>query len=467
MRHGTIIVLLAFVAQARSRTILLLAFVAQAQSRKPVTRSHSGSALADNLVENLVDRTQYSTSKLVINSFTPAIKVFHFHHADLDKTTFGKLGHLAKPSPRMKLRHPVPLLTHPYLTRMKPRHPVPLLSHPYLTRSYLAPPWVSNWQHVRRHEPPGRHVHMVACMDRTPNMKGRVRAVELDAPPAICGERSMDAVAFGARRAYAQVSNNHRFRNWDLAAALVGQSHAEGPFALIVLNTPLPAKRMPELWDNAAIRISCDGAIEKLQLLEEEQKVMRTEKYRTSDYKPHYMVGDFDSAPEDVVQFYEDAGARRVKIESQDNTDLDKAFAILQNDHPGIRNVMIVGEFAGHDGRVDHGFGNYNSMLRHSKDCNIVAISQRSLAVVLPADLQHTLLVGKLSSCPSHCGLIPLFGPVNATTTSGFKWNVNGHEMRFGSLVSTSNVVDSTELKVKSNGPLLFTLTLPMLPPSC
>ncbi len=53
------------------------------------------------------------------------------------------------------------------------------------------------------------------------------------------------------------------------------------------------------------------------------------------------------------------------------------------------------------------------------------------------------------------CGLIPIAGPVTATST-GLQWNVSATTLRVGGLVSSSNSLTGTPVAVSCDGPLLW-----------
>ena len=57
------------------------------------------------------------------------------------------------------------------------------------------------------------------------------------------------------------------------------------------------------------------------------------------------------------------------------------------------------------------------------------------------------------------CGLIPLQGPAVATSR-GLRWNLDATEMRFGGLVSTSNIIEGEEVWVETDADLIWTAEL-------
>ncbi len=57
------------------------------------------------------------------------------------------------------------------------------------------------------------------------------------------------------------------------------------------------------------------------------------------------------------------------------------------------------------------------------------------------------------------CGLIPL-GTSCTVSSTGFKWDLDEQELRFGGLVSSSNELPACKATVTTTAPLLFTLVL-------
>ena len=53
------------------------------------------------------------------------------------------------------------------------------------------------------------------------------------------------------------------------------------------------------------------------------------------------------------------------------------------------------------------------------------------------------------------CGLVPIKGCATATTR-GLKYNLNGEEMAFGGLISTSNTLEGGEVEVETDRELLW-----------
>ncbi|PIA44432.1 hypothetical protein AQUCO_01700196v1 [Aquilegia coerulea] len=177
-------------------------------------------------------------------------------------------------------------------------------------------------------------------------------------------------------------------------------------------------------------------------------------------YRPDVIKGDMDSIRTEVLAFYKDLGTKTVDESlDQDTTDLHKCIAHIQEITPGVEKpnwcILVAGALGG---RFDHEIGNINVLCRFS-NIRIVLLSEDSLIQLLPKSHHHEIHI--LSSVEGpHCGLIPIGMPSANTTTTGLQWDLNNTEMRFGGLVSTSNIVREGKITVQSDSDLLWTISI-------
>ncbi|XP_076946538.1 thiamine pyrophosphokinase 1-like, partial [Bidens hawaiensis] len=166
-------------------------------------------------------------------------------------------------------------------------------------------------------------------------------------------------------------------------------------------------------------------------------------------YKPDVIKGDMDSIRPDVLNFYKKLGTKIVdNSDDQDTTDLHKYFVVL------LQLCILVAGALG--GLFDHEMGNINTLCRFSTT-RIVLLSDDCLIQLLPSTRYHEINV--LSSVEGpHCGLIPIGTPCGSSTTTGLQRDLDNNEMRFGGLVSTSNLVKCET--VRSDSDLLWTISL-------
>ncbi|CAI7873999.1 unnamed protein product, partial [Closterium sp. NIES-53] len=121
---------------------------------------------------------------------------------------------------------------------------------------------------------------------------------------------------------------------------------------------------------------------------------------------------------------------------------------VVRPDH----RVIVVGSLGG---RMDHEFGNVN-VLHRFRHVSIVLLSEDCQLFLLPAGWRHVITPHRRWEGP-HCGLIPVGEPSHGTTTTGLRWNLSNTPMRFGGLVSTSNLVVAPTVTVESDVDLIWT----------
>mmetsp|Transcript_53736 Transcript_53736/g.69013 ORF Transcript_53736/g.69013 Transcript_53736/m.69013 type:complete len:301 (+) Transcript_53736:39-941(+) len=256
--------------------------------------------------------------------------------------------------------------------------------------------------------------------------------------------------------------------------------------SLILLNTPLQPELVSQIWKFTSLHICADGASNRLK------NILPT-------HIPDLIVGDLDSAKKETLQYYQQYenilknNNKKCEIlnlsNDQDSTDLEKA--LKQSALRGCDNAIIIGQFI-NQGRLDHLFGMIQSLFKclqsnkqksnqniHSFPFlkNAIVLSEESMMqLILPQVNNQINTNSKSQSKPQikehqlntiyghHCGLIPLDGICSNVNTKGLKWDLKNDELKFGSLVSTSNIIMSDSITISTDEPLIFTMTL--LPPS-
>ncbi|XXG54146.1 hypothetical protein AAC387_Pa03g2099 [Persea americana] len=205
-------------------------------------------------------------------------------------------------------------------------------------------------------------------------------------------------------------------------------------YALVVLNQPLP-RFTPLLWKHAQLRLCADGGANRLYdempaLLPHED--LLDVRHR---YKPDIIKGDMDSIRPEVQEFYIKLGTEVVdESYDQDTTDLHKCVNFILDCTPNMEKsnlrILVSGALGG---RFDH--------------------------ELLPKTRHHEIHIQSSVEGP-HCGLIPIGEPSASTTTTGLQWDLTDTAMKFGGLVSTSNIVREEKITVRSDSDLLWTISI-------
>ncbi|KAB2068682.1 hypothetical protein ES319_A08G048300v1 [Gossypium barbadense] len=181
-------------------------------------------------------------------------------------------------------------------------------------------------------------------------------------------------------------------------------------------------------------------------------------------YKPDVIKGDMDSIRKEVLDFYRSLGTEIIdKSHDQDTTDLHKCITYIRDFAPDVNKssqlcILVAGALGG---RYDHEMGNLNVLYCFSA-LRIVLLSDDSLIYLLPRTHHHEIHIQTSVEGP-HCGLIPIGVPSRSSTTTGLRWNLNNTEMRFGGLISSSNIVVGEKVTVQSDTDLLWTISIKKL----
>ena len=150
----------------------------------------------------------------------------------------------------------------------------------------------------------------------------------------------------------------------------------------------------------------------------------------------------------------------QVKKNDKKKKKMKNMFHHMKKGNSKLSEVEAVFAFVENSGRLDHIMANIETLFLAPGlvPYPVYLVSSRGLSWLLgPGD--HEIRVGDLITEDSHCGLIPLDGGAEVTS-SGLKWNLEKGILRFGHLVSTSNGFDLTKEKVKitTDKSLLWTM---------
>jgi thiamine pyrophosphokinase len=211
------------------------------------------------------------------------------------------------------------------------------------------------------------------------------------------------------------------------------------PTSLIVLDSKekSSADPLPMIWAKAGCITLADGAANNL--------VKRT----SLGFAKTTIVGDGDSITHEAVRFFRDEMKIPVLLDptDQDSNDLVKCLRHVKRHAAkepasALLSVYIFGAFGG---RFDHEMANLGALYDPEfADCfkQIVLLGEDSLACLIPGG-KKACSVSVVSPLEGpKCGLLPLGGPSEVSTT-GLHWNLDNTKLSFGVMLSTSNWIDS------------------------
>lgn len=211
-------------------------------------------------------------------------------------------------------------------------------------------------------------------------------------------------------------------------------------YAAIALNHNL-GKFFPQLWQSAKYRVAVDGGGNRIFDL------------NMSEIKdPHLIKGDLDSLRHEVREFYSKKGVIVEKDPNQDTTDLQKAFLSMaySDMFQGFKDPIII--CGGLGGNLTHTIANIASILHPPNLQNqIYLLSDDNVGIVLEKG-EHTII----GHSNMYCGFIPLLGPTTINSSSNLKYPIDGLQLSFDSLLSTSNQFLLDTITVNVNEPILF-----------
>ncbi|XP_066925981.1 thiamine pyrophosphokinase 1-like isoform X3 [Clytia hemisphaerica] len=181
-----------------------------------------------------------------------------------------------------------------------------------------------------------------------------------------------------------------------------GENGIQQKILLLVLNLPFTVNStFTTLWKKSCTKFCCDGGSNRLFDASKDSE----------NFIPDFICGDLDSLKETTKTYYLQKNVKLEFLYDQDNTDFTKTamFALEECHQKGIEGKTRI-------------------------------------------KVERELKGG-------WCSLIPIACKAEKVTTTGFKWNLDGDSMEFGSLVSTSNAFGENvdHVTVDTSHPLLIT----------
>jgi len=150
---------------------------------------------------------------------------------------------------------------------------------------------------------------------------------------------------------------------------------------------------------------------------------------------PNYIIGDFDSIKDEVLNYYE-GKSNLIRYTGQNDTDVEKVIKFVIK--KGFKKVVLLGA-AGN--RVDHSFCNLSIILKYSDKINAFLMHRKSFVSVETGNIE-------IVTTPNE--IISLYGFDDKTSikSSGLKYPLNKISLPFGKKESTSNVAIGNKVKL-------------------
>ncbi len=179
--------------------------------------------------------------------------------------------------------------------------------------------------------------------------------------------------------------------------------------------------------------IACDGGLRHVQAI---SAIL-------PNFSPDYIIGDFDSASPELLQFYQNKGVACKTLPTQkDETDLELAidFALSNS----ATEIFVFGGIS--VSRFDHTMANVHVLYRAlSAGVHAELINENDRVFLINTEVHLHAAAGSLVS------LLP-FSDTAQITTTGLKYPLRGEVIRPGSARGISNVFKGGEASVRVTG---------------
>lgn len=165
---------------------------------------------------------------------------------------------------------------------------------------------------------------------------------------------------------------------------------------------------------------------------------------------PDIIIGDFDSADEKILAFFQQNKAIDFCTLNPEKDDTDTEFAIRESIRRGADSITIIG---GTGTRLDHVLGNISLLgigFEEQISMELLDEHNRIRMIQKPLTLEKDAQYGKYVS------LIPYGGDVQGITLRGFKYPLSDYTMGgFNSLGISNEIVDEKAVIELTGGSLL------------
>ncbi len=153
---------------------------------------------------------------------------------------------------------------------------------------------------------------------------------------------------------------------------------------------------------------------------------------------PDIIIGDFDSADEKILRFFQQNKAIDFCTLNPEKDDTDTEFAIRESIRRGADSITIIG---GTGTRLDHVLGNISLLgIGLEEQVSMELLDEHNRIRMI----QDTLILEKETQYGKYVSLIPYGGDVQGITLRGFKYPLSDYTMGgFNSLGISNEIVDN------------------------
>ncbi|ETB60185.1 thiamine pyrophosphokinase [Plasmodium yoelii 17X] len=165
---------------------------------------------------------------------------------------------------------------------------------------------------------------------------------------------------------------------------------------------------------------------------------------------PDLICGDFDSININVYNFYKKNNVLFEKCTDQNNTDLDKCIDKIKHYVKKNDKIFILGATGN---RFDQTCANISSLYKKTLKNNIYLIGENNFLFLLKEG-KHIININP-NVFEKTCALLPI-GNKCKIKTEGLKYNLNYEYLSFDKLISSSNEIIQTCIKISTDFPILY-----------
>ncbi len=169
------------------------------------------------------------------------------------------------------------------------------------------------------------------------------------------------------------------------------------------------------------------------------------------DIIPDYILGDFDSANEDIINLIEEKASKKIKYKREkDYTDTEIAYNLAVE--KGADEIILLGATGT---RYDHSLSNFGLMLRGlKKGIKVKVIDDNNYIFLTDKPITLKGNKGDTISFQAYCDEVKNFN------ITGAKYNLTNFTLKLGDSITTSNEFLEDEIKISfDNGVVMILYT--------